>query len=51
MKYVIDNHATETVLSWGPIAKKHVAENFTVESMLDKLENCFYKQINAFNRK
>ena len=51
MNYAIDNHATETALSWGALAKRHVAENFTVESMLDKLENYFYKRINASTRK
>lgn len=51
MNYAIDNHATETALNWGALAKRHVAENFTVESMLDKLENYFYQCINASSRK
>ena len=51
MNYAIDNHATETALNWGALAKRHVAENFTVESMLDKLENYFYQRINASSRK
>ena len=50
MNYAIDNHATETALNWGALAK-HVAENFTIEKMLDKLENYFYQRINASSRK
>ena len=51
MNYALDNHGKEKILNWGMVAKKHVAENFTIDKMIDRLENYFFEQINASDRK
>ena len=35
----------------GVWLQKHVAENFTIDKMIDRLENYFFEQINASDRK
>ena len=42
MKYAIKNHKSEVVENWGKQAKSHVQLNFTIDKMLDNLEEYFY---------
>ena len=42
MKYAIKHYKSEVVENWGKQAKDHVQLNFTIEKMLDNLEEYFY---------
>jgi len=44
IEFVLDKHDSEEILDWGSVAKKHIADNFTIDHMLDKLEEYFYHQ-------
>ena len=42
MNYAIRHYKSPIVDNWGKKAKDHVRLNFTIEKMLDNLEEYFY---------
>lgn len=50
IQFAIENHGSEQISEWGVLAKKHIATNFTIDRMLDKLEDYFYNQHSLNNR-
>jgi len=51
IEFAIENHKSDEIANWCSAAKRHIAQNFTVEKMIDKLEEYFYLQYNLENRK
>ena len=51
IEFAIENHKSEKISSWCITAKEHIASNFTLEKMLDKLEDYFHYQYALDNRK
>tara|TARA_B100001996_G_scaffold63978_2_gene46045 strand:+ start:33028 stop:34140 length:1113 start_codon:yes stop_codon:yes gene_type:complete len=51
IEFAIENHKSEKVANWCITAKEHIAQNFTIEKMLDKLEAYFHYQYSLENRK
>ena len=51
IEFAIENHKSDKISSWCITAKEHIASNFTIEKMLDKLEDYFHYQYALDNRK
>ena len=51
IEFAIENHKSDEIANWCSAAKRHIAQNFTVEKMIDKLEEYFYLQYNLETRK
>ena len=51
IEFAIENHKSEKIASWCTNAKGHIAQNFTIDKMLDNLEDYFHYQYSLKNRK
>lgn len=51
IEFAIENHKSDKMANWCLAAKNHIAQNFTVEKMVDKLEDYFHYHYNLENRK
>lgn len=51
IEFAIENHKSEKIASWCTNAKEHIAQNFTIDKMLDNLEDYFHYQYSLKNRK
>jgi len=50
IEFALDKHGSEEIIDWGSMAKRHIAANFTIDHMLDRLEEYFYQQY-SLNRR
>ena len=50
MTFAMNHHGSEEIANWGVAAKKHVADNFTLDTMIDRLESYFYEQYGQSHR-
>ena len=51
IEFAIENYKSEKISNWCITAKEHIAKNFTIEKMLDNLEDYFHYQYTLNNRK
>lgn len=51
IEFAIENHKSDKIVSWCVEAKEHIAQNFTIDMMLDNLEDYFHYQYSLNNRK
>jgi len=50
MQFALDHHGSDEISNWGKAAQKHVADHFTLDTMIDRLETYFYEQYGQSNR-
>ena len=50
MNFVLNQHGSDEISNWGIAAKEQVADHFTLDTMIDRLESYFYEQYGQSHR-